>query len=209
MGSALGKLALAAAEAVVGSDRVRGVQGKEGDGEEGEEDEEDEADEADGAVGELAVELLHATGLVTESQSLLGTSLAPNPAPSLVFELAVGDGEGSRGAEISASEAHLHTASAWTVAETYRLEVQQNFKLGVHDSLTQRLRLRVLIRETSKFGIEGEFDVLAITELPLSDLRLGTTASRAVVLPISGRHDPGLLHLTLTYRLRSGSPAPK
>ena len=72
-----------------------------------------------------------------------------------------------------------------------------------------RLRLRVLIRETQSSFAESELDVLSATEIQLSDLRLGTTASRAVVLPISGRHDPGLLHLTLTYRLRSGtSPLP-
>ena len=71
----------------------------------------------------------------------------------------------------------------------------------MHDSLTQRLRLRVLIKELAK-----ELTVLSDAELPLSDLRINTQAARAVVLPIAGRRDPALLHLRLTYRLLA-SPA--
>ena len=66
----------------------------------------------------------------------------------------------------------------------------------MHDSLTQRLKLRILIKEIAK-----ELSVLGDAEMPLADLRLNVTASKAVVLPISGRRDPALLHLRITYML--------
>jgi hypothetical protein len=72
----------------------------------------------------------------------------------------------------------------------------------VHDSLTQRLRLRVLIKEIAK-----ERAVLGGVEVPLADLRLNAPAARAVVVPLAGRRDPALLHLRLTYSLFHNSPA--
>ena len=144
-----------------------------------------------GAVGELTVELVRATGLVTQTQSRLA-----NLAPLLVFSLAVGDGDELRGDPIRASAATLRTER---FAETTQLNLQQRLLLAVHDSLTQRLRVRVLIKEPL---IAKDLSVLASTELPLADLRLNTTASKSAPLSFGGRRDPALLQLNLTYRLR-------
>ena len=37
--------------------------------------------------------------------------------------------------------------------------------------------------------------------LSLSDLRVGATATKKVVLPLAGRPSPALFHLQVTYRL--------
>ena len=158
---------------------------------------------ASGAVGEVHVEVLHATGLVTPSQRSVAASLsAPNLAPTLIFGLAVGDETEIpvRGAPINASAAKAYTSPPTRPGaprgQTTRLEVEQTWRIAVHDSLTQRLRVRVLIKEIAK-----ELSVLGDAEMPLADLRLNVTASKAVVLPISGRRDPALLHLRITYML--------
>ena len=154
---------------------------------------------ASGAVAELLVEVLHATGLAAPN---LAEEIAPNLAPTFVFGLAVGDESELlvRGAPINASAAKAHAAPnarpGAPKAVTTRLEVKQQWRLAVHDSLTQRLRLRVLVKE-----IAQELTILGDAEMPLSDLRLNMPANRAVVLPIAGRRDPALLHLRVTYSL--------
>ena len=139
-------------------------------------------DEA-GAVGELTVDLLHATGLVTETQARLA-----NLAPLLLFALAVGDGDEVRGEPFSASAARQYvvpaaSAAARPLAETTRIELRQRLVLPVHDSLTQRLKMRVLIKEPI---MAKELTVLASAELSLADLRLGTVAAKRIPLTFGG-----------------------
>ena len=162
---------------------------------------------ASGAVGELHIDVLHATGLVTETQRRVAALSSPNLAPTLIFSLTIDNEYEARGAALNARDAtpyvqtdHRMLTSGGAMGETTRLEVNQQWRLPVHDSLTQRLRLRVLIKELAK-----ELTVLCDAELPLADLRLNTPAARAVVFQIKERRDPALLHLRLTYRLLGGS----
>lgn len=160
----------------------------------------------DDAVGELNVELLRAIGLFAQTQSLTA-SLAPNLAPVLVWALAVGDSDEVCGAPINASDARLCSLPAPAASSnahemTTRLEVQQRWRLPVYDSLTQRLRVRVLIKELAK-----DVSELCSAELSLAELRINVETKRALVLTMPGRRDPALIHLQVTFRFLS-SPVP-
>ena len=144
---------------------------------------------------------------MTETQRRVAALSSPNLAPTLIFSLTIDNEYEARGAALNARDAtpyvqtdHRMLTSGGAMGETTRLEVNQQWRLPVHDSLTQRLRLRVLIKELAK-----ELTVLCDAELPLADLRLNTPAARAVVFQIKERRDPALLHLRLTYRLLGGS----
>ena len=199
IGSALGQFALKAAEAVGGfgmREAAPDALAQPGGGDAS-------SAAAVGAVGELTVELMHATGLVTETQRHLA-----NLAPLLVFALDLGDGDEARGEPLSASGAQSYVMPAGLPAgfasgvsrpaETTRLPVNQRLRLAVHDSLTQQLRLRVLIKEPL---IAPDLSILAVAYLPLKELRLGMTAPKRIPLPFDGRRDPALLHLNVTLRL--------
>ena len=154
--------------------------------------------ESPGAVGELHVQVLHATGLVLERQNRLASSLTPSLAASIYVSLAVGEGHELRGEPISYSGLrHVPSKARGDASgEDAHLDVGQRFRLAVHDSLTQRLRLRALVKELGK-----DLSELGAAEISLSDLRVGATATKKVVLPLAGRPSPALFHLQVTYRL--------
>jgi hypothetical protein len=128
---------------------------------------------ASGAVGELYARVLHATGLTLESACLY-------------LSLSLGDGAETSGRGVN----------ALLTAPREQLQIDQQFRMCVHDSLTQRLRLRVLIKELAKDLAE-----LGTAELPLADLRANVPAMRSIVLPIAGSHASATFHMQLTYRL--------
>ena len=122
------------------------------------------------------------------------------------MSLAVGDGHESRGPPISSSDLRPPAAPAKPAAPAdaaalllqdgaTHLDVHQHFRLVVHDSLTQRLRLRAQIKELGK-----ELTELGAAEISLADLRVGTPATKKVVLPLAGRASPALFHLQVRYQ---------
>ena len=130
-------------------------------------------------------------------------------APDVQIGLAVGDGDEIRGTPVSSSAAFAagegegEGAAGGGAAgggET-RLDVMQHFRLVVHDLLTQRLTLRVLVKEVGVPLAE-----LANETISLADLRAGAPAVRAVQLSLATRAGrpappPAVVHLNLTYNL--------
>jgi hypothetical protein len=169
---------------------------------------------ARGAVGELIVHLTHVAGLVLDRPSRLASSLGPFLAASLYVHLAVGDGAEQRGKLLSASAVHAAAsggtsgttpsrgadADAISAAEAEgHFVVNQSescFRLCVHDSLTQKLRMRLSIKE-----IAVELKELGSAELALAALRVNVPALHAVPLPLAGRQEPAMIHLQVTFRL--------
>lgn len=164
---------------------------------------------ADGAVGELWVHVLYGSGLVAESQTRQPATLAPD----IVVGVAVGEADEQRGESVNASAARVAPRAAGSAGGAggaeVRLDVMQHFRLVVHDTLTQKLALRVLVK-----GQGNDLGELASAQLSISDLRLDTPAARTLELgrvsttglfPLVSdavRPDgPGRLQLHLTYRL--------
>ena len=147
---------------------------------------------ARGAVGELFVHVTHIAGLRLEQPaSRLAASLAPTLASSVYVSLAVGDGVEEMGKAIDAG------AGAPRGVEATTLSVGQYFRLCVHDSLTQLLRVRLSIKELGR-----ETKDLGTAELSLADLRVNAPVVRAVPLSLVDSEKPGpILHLSVTYRL--------
>lgn len=146
---------------------------------------------ASGAVGELYVHVLRVTGLMLEPHLSELLMRVPMVASSLFVGLAVGeDGTESIGSAISTSG-----ASAGGQSGEVTLPIEQHFRLGIHDLLTQRLRLRVLIKE-----IAQELAELGSAELSLADLRVGSPAQHVVALPGPARRSSALVHLQLTFK---------
>ena len=169
---------------------------------------------ARGAVGELIVHVTHVVGLVLERPSRLASSLGPLLAASLYVHLAVGDGAEQRGKLLNASAVHAAAGGGTSVTTPSRgadadainaAEAEGHFvvnhsescfRLCVHDSLTQKLRMRLCIKE-----IAVELKELGSSELALAALRVNVPALHAVPLPLAGRQEPAMIHLQVTFRL--------
>ena len=126
--------------------------------------------------------------LADSAATPLGSSLAP----SVVVCASVGDGEEQRGKAVSAAPCRAIGHGGDT-----QLDVQQTFRLCVHDSVTQRLTLRALL--LTKL-LKDEFSEIGSASLDLKDLRVGVTHTETVRLN-SGRGLPAVLHASLTYQL--------
>jgi len=154
-----------------------------------------------GAIGELFVHITRVNGLVVEKPSR-ASSIAPTLAPSLYYIcLAVGEGAEvksrpfstiSIGPEGTAPQPHR------TTTEEGDLVVDQYFRFCVHDSLTQRLRLCLCIKE-----LATEVKELGATELSLASLRVNVSAVHAIQLPLAGGRQSAILNMQITFRLLS------
>ena len=152
-----------------------------------------------GAVGELYIEVLHAANLNARPSA---KPTAHGQSAALIVSVAIGDGEELHGRPIPlGSSPNMGGRRVAAGANDSSLEVQQLFRLAIHDSVTQKLRLRAALLTKQP---KRELNTIGSVDIGLADLRVDTPVARTVKLD-DDRQAPTLLHLHLTYRLLAAS----
>ena len=141
-----------------------------------------------GAVGELVVRVHDVVNVVSEGTTRLGSGLAPH-----VFVCAsVGDGEEQRSQPASTSGGQVGRLGVVT-------PLRSDFRMCVHDNVTQRLRLRVIIKEFSD-KVSKEPHEVGSAEIGFAALGFGGSDNHTLVLQASVDQMPTQwLRLQLTY----------
>jgi len=144
-----------------------------------------------GAVGELVVRVHDVVNVVSEGTTRLGSGLAPH-----VFVCAsVGDGEEQRSQPASTSGGQVGRLGVVT-------PLRSDFRMCVHDNVTQRLRLRVIIKEFSDKVSKEPYEVGSV-EVGFAALGFGGSENYTLVLQASvdqmPTHTTQWLRLQLTY----------
>lgn len=141
-----------------------------------------------GAVGELVVRVHDVVNVVSEGTTRLGSGLAPH-----VFVCAsVGDGEEQRSQPASTSGGQAGRLGVVT-------PLRSDFRMCVHDNVTQRLRLRVIIKEFSDKVSKEPYEV-GSAEIGFAALGFGGSDNHTLVLQASVDQMPTQwLRLQLTY----------
>ena len=147
-----------------------------------------EAAIASGDVGELNVDVKHISGLaIAEGRS----------SSSLFVCLAVGEGE-----EIMGKPLRVPTNHGPDGPHGVQIPVDQHFRLCVHDLLTQRLHLRLMVKDNaSEMRVHGAADV------SLAEMRINTPLVQAVMLSIMSRQAPATVHFRMSFKLLAASNA--
>ena len=141
-----------------------------------------------GAVGELVVRVHDVVNVVSEGTARLGSGLAPH-----VFVCAsVGDGEEQRSQPASTSGGQVGRLGVVT-------PLRSDFRMCVHDNVTQRLRLRVVIKEFSDKVSKEPYEV-GSAEVGFAALGFGGSENHTLALQAPVEQMPTQwLRLQLTY----------